>query len=104
MATLREEATFVRNGEERRDCENCEHYETRETEKSECLFGDVNFDGKVNVIDASLIRKFAAKMADFDENQKFAADVNGDGKVDVIDANLIRKFAAKIISTFPVRE
>ena len=68
------------------------------------LYGDVNGDGKINVIDANLVRKAAAKMITIDENQKLAADVNGDGKINVIDANLIRKYAAKVISAFPVAE
>ena len=70
----------------------------------EVLYGDVNGDGKINVIDANMVRKAAAKMISLDENQKLAADVSGDGKVNVIDANLIRKYAAKIINVFPVAE
>ena len=98
------EATETTPGEERRDCENCDHYETRETEFISIIFGDVNGDGKINVIDANLTRKAAAKVITLDEDQKLAADVSGDGKVNVIDANLIRKYAAKIINVFPVAE
>ena len=66
------------------------------------LFGDVNEDEKINVLDANLIRKFAAKLIELVDNPFTAADVNGDGKVNVLDANLIRKYAAKIIESFPV--
>ena len=65
-------------------------------------FGDVNSDGKVNTIDANLVRKFAVKLENLDEAQQKIADVNGDGKVNVIDASLIRKFVAKLIDSFPI--
>ena len=90
-------------GEERRDCEKCGYYEVKEI-PALCEYGDVNGDGKINVIDASVVRKAAAKVIVLDENQIAAADVNGDGKVNVIDASLIRKYAAKVISVFPVEE
>ena len=96
------EPTAKEAGEERRDCENCEHYESREVPAVGFLFGDVNGDGKVNVLDANMVRKAAAKLITLDEEETKAADVNGDGKVNVLDANLIRKFAAKLIEKFPV--
>ena len=94
--------TVKENGEEKRDCKTCGASETRLTEKLACLFGDVSGDGKINVVDANLARKAAARLENLDENQKLAADVNGDGKVNVVDANLIRKYAAKMINEFPV--
>ena len=68
----------------------------------EILIGDVNFDGKTNVIDANMVRRFSAKLLTLDDKQKLAADVNGDGSVDVIDANLIRRYAARLIDSFSV--
>ena len=96
--------TAKENGEEKRDCKTCGASETRLTEKLACLFGDVSGDGKINVVDANLARKAAAKLESLDEAQKLAADVNGDGKVNVVDANLIRKYAAKMINIFPVEQ
>jgi len=63
--------------------------------------GDVNNDGKINVIDANIVRRFAAKLITIEESALIAADVNHDGKVNIIDANMIRRFAAKLISKFP---
>ena len=80
----------------------CVSYE--ESDETEVIYGDVNGDGKVNVIDANLVRKASIKLVDFDENQTVAADVNGDGKINVVDANYIRRFAAKMIDVFPVEE
>ena len=68
----------------------------------EVCYGDVNGDGKVNVIDANFVRRYAAKLMDFDEKQLSAADVDGNGSVNVLDANIIRRYAAKIIDVFPV--
>lgn len=64
------------------------------------LFGDVNNDGKINVVDANMIRRHAAQLTTLTESQLLGADVNGDGKVNVVDANLIRRYAAKIIDSF----
>lgn len=66
------------------------------------LFGDINGDGKINIIDANFARRYAAKLITFDESQFKAADVNGDGKVNIVDANFIRRYVAKLITSFPV--
>ncbi|MBR3953361.1 MAG: S8 family serine peptidase [Oscillospiraceae bacterium] len=68
------------------------------------VFGDVNDDGKVNIVDAYLVRRYTAKLDTFTGRQLYAGDVNGDGEVNVMDANLIRRYAAKFISVFPVEE
>ncbi|MBQ7874339.1 MAG: dockerin type I repeat-containing protein, partial [Oscillospiraceae bacterium] len=73
-------------------------------EEETVLYGDVNGDGKVNVLDANLVRRHAAELIELDETQAVAADVNGDGKVNVLDANLIRRYAAELISVFPIEE
>lgn len=64
------------------------------------LLGDVNGDGSVNVIDANMVRRAAAKLILLSDTQKLAADVNHDGKINIVDANLIRRYAAKLIDTF----
>ena len=56
-------------------------------------YGDVNYDGKVNMLDVLLIRKYIAKQPiDLDEN---LADVTCDSKVNMLDVLLIRKYIAK---------
>ncbi|MBR3935986.1 MAG: leucine-rich repeat protein [Oscillospiraceae bacterium] len=90
-------------GEERRDCQKCDFFETRETEELG-IFGDTNSDGKINVIDANLIRRYAASLLEFDEKQLRVGDVNGDGEIDVMDASYIRRFAVKLITKFPIEE
>lgn len=68
------------------------------------LLGDVNGDGKVNVKDATLIQKAAAKIIELTDEEKLRADVNADNKNNVKDATAIQKFAAKIETGFPVGE
>ena len=56
-------------------------------------YGDVNYDGKVNMLDVLLIRKYIAKQPiDLDET---LADVTCDDKVNMLDVLLIRKYIAK---------
>lgn len=70
-----------------------------EAEK-EIVYGDVNGDSEIDVIDASLVLRYAANLTvDIDLS---AADVNGDQEIDSIDASLILRYAAKLITVFPV--
>ena len=54
--------------------------------------GDVNFDGSVDVFDATEIQKYAAESTDFTDEQFELGDINKDGFVDVIDALLVQKY------------
>ena len=65
------------------------------------LYGDVNLDGTVNVVDANIIRRYAALLMELNDESLKSADVNGDGVVNIIDANLIRRYVAMLISEFP---
>lgn len=64
------------------------------------VYGDLNNDGTVNVIDATLVQKYTAHSVTFTADQIKRADVNFDGKINVTDATLISKYAAKLISSF----
>ncbi len=72
-----------------------------EREGKAIIYGDVNGDKKINVVDANLVRRYAAQLVDFTEEQLAAADVSGDGRVNVVDANLVRRYAAQLINVFP---
>lgn len=62
--------------------------------------GDVNNDGTVNVLDATVIQKYCVGKATFDDELLTIADVNGDGNVNVSDATLIQKYAVGLITEF----
>ena len=66
------------------------------------LVGDVNYDEKVNIKDATLIQKHIAGLDDaykFGINPEYiylVPDYNKDGKLNVRDATAIQKFVAKL--------
>lgn len=66
------------------------------------VFGDANLDGKVNVVDVTIVQKGVAGLLSFDGDQMFRADVDGDGQITVKDATLIQKKVAMIVPAFPV--
>lgn len=56
------------------------------------MYGDFNYDGKVNTIDLTIMRKY---LAGYDvEFDTAAADFNGDGKVSTVDLTTLRKYLA----------
>lgn len=55
------------------------------------LTGDVNDDGVVNIVDATLIQKYTTKVMTFNQIELQVADYNNDGKVNVKDCTAIQK-------------
>ena len=56
--------------------------------------GDTNFDGTVDISDATYIQKHVTEYVLFNNNQLAVADVTGDGKVDIADATQVQRMAA----------
>ena len=52
---------------------------------------DVNMDGVINVVDATLVQKYIVGLEEFDDYTLKIADTNGDGTISVIDATNIQK-------------
>jgi hypothetical protein len=66
-------------------------------------YGDVNYDGLVDAIDALEVLKFAVgKLETDDVDFEWIADVSGDGIVDAIDALNILQYAVGKLDIFPV--
>ena len=73
-------------------------------------YGDVNGDGKIDISDYGLIKryslhkidKFTATDGSIIPNE--AADVSGDGKIDISDYGLIKRYSLHKISSFPAEE
>lgn len=60
-------------------------------------FGDVNMDGSVDTLDASLIEEYSAYISDIpDEHALLAADANGDMSQDTLDSSLIEEYSGYI--------
>ena len=53
--------------------------------------GDVDGDGEVTVMDATLVQKYIASLETLTDSQLNVADVNGDGEISVLDATQIQK-------------
>ena len=59
--------------------------------------GDVNCDGKVNVVDATEIQKYIVNKGALSQDGLAVADVNGDGNINVSDATLIQKYVVGLV-------
>ncbi len=66
-------------------------------QEQQVKIGDVDNDGNVTVMDATVIQRSLASMIILTDEQRIAADVDKSGDVNVIDATTIQKFIAGII-------
>ncbi|MBQ4214230.1 MAG: dockerin type I repeat-containing protein, partial [Ruminococcus sp.] len=55
---------------------------------------DNNFDGTVDICDATYFQMHVGEYVLFNNNQLAVADVTGDGKVDIADATQVQRMAA----------
>lgn len=55
------------------------------------MMGDVNFDGKINIVDVTEIQKYSSGTESFTAEQLLIADYNNDGIVSILDATGIQK-------------
>ncbi len=74
---------------------------TAPTEKP-IVYGDVDLNGKVEVLDATLIQKAVASLITLTDEQIKNGIVSGGDKLTVLDATYIQKKIANLIDTFPV--
>lgn len=58
------------------------------------LYGDVNFDGKIDVNDVTLLQRYIAGESVLTDDSVNVADFNKDGIIDVLDATAIQTFIA----------
>ena len=66
--------------------------------KPEQIIGDVNDDGSVTVLDATMLQKYIAGLVSLSNEQLALADTNGDGSVTVLDATEIQKYLAGLVT------
>lgn len=59
---------------------------------NQTVFGDVNQDNKINLVDVKYIMQNYNGTRTLSSQQKLNADVNQDGKVNLVDAKLIMKY------------
>ncbi len=59
------------------------------------LIGDVNLDGKINVLDVTAIQRHLAEVEPLTGDALLAADTNGDGQVTVEDVTYLARYIAE---------
>ena len=70
-----------------------------EPDMSSAIIGDVDFNGKADIKDATLIQMYISTIKDLNNYQLTVADVNGDGEVTVADTTLIQKYLAGLVTS-----
>ena len=86
------EPTGEAAGLQERRCTVCGKTEQKEIPRLEIIYGDMNGDNGINVLDLVLLRQC---MAGWTVNANMdAADVNGDGYVNVLDLVWLRQYLA----------
>lgn len=72
--------------------------------ESQLIYGDIDGNGLVEAMDASLVLQFVVMLeTNWQAWQYNAADVDGSTVIDCYDASLILRYINEIISTFPVQ-
>lgn len=69
-------------------------------EKNPVKKGDLNNDGRVDIMDARKDKRAAMKEVHLTGSELSAADLNGDGKVDIMEARKIKRAAMKEITLY----
>ena len=70
------------------------------SDRSGDKLGDVNLNGEVEIIDATLIQRRLVGLASFSERQEALADTNRSGDTDIIDATYIQRYLAGLLKEF----
>ena len=68
------------------------------------IYGDVNNDKKVSMVDAVLIMRNTLGLNDLSADAAVQADVDGDGSVTIKDSIYVLQYICGILDTFPVEE
>ncbi len=66
------------------------------------LLGDASKDGIVDILDASILLKYAVKLANLDASAIVLGNVNSDLGVDITDASLVLKYSVKLPTDYPI--
>ena len=74
---------------------------TSSEEAGAVLYGDVNLDGKVDIVDAVLLNKAAAGVVELNATAKMNADCDADGTMSSNDALALLRFLVHIINSLP---
>lgn len=68
------------------------------------IYGNLNVDDVIDVMDATILQRFIAKLDERLVVYAESGDVDDDAELTVIDATLIQQYVAKSITEFPAGE
>ncbi len=68
------------------------------------IYGDVDMNSIVEIVDATLVQRHLAQVITLSEEEQIRAKVDGTSTVNITDATYIQRFLAKLIDKFPVEE
>ena len=62
--------------------------------------GDVDGNGKINIIDATLVQRYIAQITPLSDAQIKTADTTKDGSINIMDVTAIQRYIAQFITEF----
>jgi len=74
------------------------------TADEELLYGDVNVDGKVNLVDAVMLNKAVSDTITLNERGRKNADCDVSGEINGNDALILLRFLVKLEDVLPVTQ
>ncbi|MGN0584305.1 MAG: dockerin type I repeat-containing protein, partial [Ruminococcus sp.] len=75
---------------------------TTETIPADVLYGDINLDKTVSMVDVIYLNKYIADIISFNAEQTANADCVNDSKIDSADATALLKFLVNKVSSLPL--
>ena len=60
------------------------------------IYGDVNIDGIITVVDATIVQKYIVNMAHLDNVNQKLADVDVDAVITIKDATAVQKYIVNV--------
>ena len=68
------------------------------------LYGDVDGDDDVTILDVTLIQRSLADVIQLDEDAQKRGDVDADDELTILDATMIQRYLVGVINQFPSGE
>ena len=62
------------------------------------LIGDINGDGKINIVDYARIKQHAQSVSELEGYEKACGDINNDGKINIVDYARVKQHAQNVSS------
>lgn len=66
------------------------------------LYGDMNLDGRIDIVDAVLLNRMLAGQVQTNDQQRLNGDLDQDGSLSSNDASVLLRFLVNLISSIPV--